>query len=290
MRAVFVTTRTNDVASVISAWDSFNEPSKRVSYLHYGDNEDPILLSRVLEINPDIIFYIGAVSGTGVPTVDTLKRLRKIAPSVNLCFDGGDPPWYPVLESYRDFGCFDFQVSIDGQKQAPVDLVTVAPVDPRPFDKAVEKDILCGFSGNFFREDPRGRILTPLFQHGVVTIRNRMVEGETLDGHDDHVAFMLRCKMSINTSYAGSGKGHHLKQRVIECGFAGCAVLETAASPISDWFPEGAYFTYDSVDRAKELIETLSDEDISARAKLHSAHVKANYTPEKIYSQILDRL
>ncbi len=150
MKALFVTSATNDVVSLIRAWDCYQDGgSKRVSFPHRGKPRDGVILTTALGYKPDIIFYIGANVGEGLPSERTFFELQLIAPLVNLCCDGGDYPWHKTLERYRKIGCFDLQVTLDGDRDAPLDLVTVTPVDPRPYDREIPRSIRCGFSGNF---------------------------------------------------------------------------------------------------------------------------------------------
>jgi len=291
VKAVFITPRSNDIASVISAWESLGHTSTRISFSHDAEKEDPSLLASVSRYSyADLAFYVGAVGCPGIPSIETLKEINSILPTVHLCFDGGDLLWRPMLRTYTQARCFRFQVSIDGHPDAPADLITLAPVDPRPFHGDVHRTIHCGFSGNFNRRDPRGKILVPLIERGFVELRERMCEGETLAGYDEHVFFTRRCELLINTSFAGSGFVNHVKQRVVECGFAGCALLEDSLSPIHLWFPPESYFSYTTWEDAREKIRVLGKREIKAKAEELSKHVRADHTPEKVYGKILAKL
>ena len=296
MKAVFITTQTNDVDGVISPWDSFNEPHVRVTFDHMGVVEDERILRKVREASPQVIFYIGSV-GPGMPSNDCFRKLRDIAPSIHICFDGVEQAWYHLLDDYRASECFNLQVTIDGAHSAPVDLVTTAPVDPRAFSGAApERDIKCGCSGNIglggperdTPTDPRAFILYPLMKSKLVTFRQRVVTGGAAS-YPEHVEFMRRCKMIINTSFAGSGQAHHLKQRVIESAFAGCAILEDAESPIAKWFPKDCYFLYRDSWRAAERIKSLTDAEIAESARQREAYARKHYTPQKVYGEMISR-
>ncbi len=289
MKAVFVTTPPNDVANVIAAWDCWNEvKSERIifDYLKAIDNAD--IIHRTAAAKPDIIFYIGGCGGPmWLPTIETFKVLREMAPSINLIFDGGDKPWYMLIEEYRQQKCFDLQVTIDGRLDSPVDLVTTAPVDTRLFDgDSPPKDIFCGISGNIGRGDQRSKIINPLICKGLVKMRRRDVVG---DGFPEHVDFMRRCQMIINTSWTGSGKTHHVKQRVFETGFAGAALLECAAAPTHHWIPPSHFFTYEN-GQASRVIKDLSTEEIVEKGGMLQEYVRAHYMPQQVYGKMLDRL
>lgn len=310
MKAVFVTTFPNDVANVVAAWDCWNEvKSERIIFsqmsncpettpflkfkaaIFLSDAErDTDVLHRVRMASPDIIFYIGAAGGgrTYVLNIEILHKLKKMAPFINLVFDGGDKPWHGLIEEYRQQKCFDLQVTIDGCLDSPVDFVTVAPVDTRLFyGPGPERDIFCGISGNIGPGDQRSKIINPLIEAGLVKMRRRDVVG---GGFPEHVAFMRRCQMIINTSYAGSGKMHHVKQRVFETGFAGAALLECADAPTHHWIPSTHFFTYDNLDHASEIIRNLNSDEIAEKGRLLQEYVRANYMPQQVYSGMLDRL
>ena len=306
MKALFVTSATTDVDSLVRAWDCWQDvKSVRVAFPHMGPPMNDEILVKARKIAPDIIFYIGGAQGDGNPDVKTLRRLRKLAPSINLCCDAGDEPWHPLLRRYRAAGCFDLQVSLDGIRAAPVDLVTITPVDPRPWKRSkVLRSIRCGFSGGaslsitprtrrtrdafkvrFQPPITRERVIHYLEANGLVVVGRRM-KGRS---YSDHVAFVMSCRMIINTSASGSGYANQIKGRVLEVGWAGCALLESEASPISEWMPEGSYFSYRDVGQALELINNLTDEQIAESADLLSRHVRENYHPRQIYGQILER-
>ncbi len=311
MMALFVTSATSDVDSLVRAWDCWQPvPSERVMFSHMGPPMYNEILTRARKISPDIIFYIGGAQGDGNPDVRTLCKLRKLAPSINLCCDAGDEPWHPLLRRYHAAGCFDLQVSLDGIRAAPVDLVTITPVDPRPWERSKvlrskwHRPIRCGFSGGVsavitsrtrrtrdtfkVRFQPpitRDRVIHRLEADNFIVVRRRMKD----KSYSEHAGFVMSCQITFNTSASGSGRAHQIKGRVLESGWAGCALLEPEASPISKWMPEGSYFSYRDVIHAKELISDLTDEQIEESAAVLSQYVRANYHPRQIYGEILER-
>lgn len=332
MRALFVTSSTSDVDSLVRAWDCWQpDKSVRVMFPHMGQSKDDEILEVAREMSPDVIFYIGANEGSGIPVVETFLALRDLAPLINLCCDAGDWPWHNPLRHYEEAGCFDLQVALDGSRDAPVDLATVTPVDPSPYAQSGPRTVRCGFSGGVaprdrivpaevripnrrpprvFKKRPANvlpawpspskkvRIITAEPQtardHVIwnlgdaeecVTVRRRSL----ISLYSDHAAFMLSCQLIINFSATGTGTMHHIKGRVLEAGWAGCALLESKGSPIAKWLPEGSYFIFCDVDHARSLIDRLTDEEIMASAALLSRHVRENYHPRQIYGEILER-
>ena len=281
MKALFITTPTVDCYNHVRAWDSFAE-SEHFVFNHTGINNDWQAVEAAEAIRPDVMFYIGPNEGRGIPKPSTLKRLRYIAPFINLCSDAADRPWHRTLEMYRDRECFDLQVSIDGAKEAPVDYATLTPVDGSPFGG--KKDIRCGFSGSVGKYNARSEIIRALGWFGGLQIRERGRD------YQEHAQFMSRCQIVLNVSYTGSGGAHHIKGRVLEAGFAGAALLEHAGSPIGEWFPEDCYFTYRDPVEAARLIKTLPFDEVERRAQRLSEEVRAKYTAKQIYTGILERV
>lgn len=286
MKALFITTHTNDTHNLVDAWDSVvNEPAARFIF-HYEEHPvDDIMIEAAKKINPEIIFYIGGCSGVGLPAVGTFRKLRQIAPIINLIPDAGDfySPWPALIEKYRVEKCFDLHVGLDGCLNSPVDHVTVTPVDWRSFETTVKKDIRCGFSGGVGGK--RESVFKALGSRCFIRVRDG-ISGD----YYDHVHFLQRCHIILNTAWTGSGRYYHVKGRVIEAGWAGAALLEHANSPTSDWFPNNAYFHYADPNEAIRVIETVSDDDIGERAMRLSRVVRENYHPMKIYQGILEKL
>jgi hypothetical protein len=290
MKAVFVTTFPNDVANVIAAWDCWNEvKSERIIFDFRQVIDDADILRRAEAASPDVIFYVGGCGGPmHLPTIATLQALKEMAPSINLIFDGIEDAWYEMIAKYKQHECFNLQVTIDGCPDAPVDLVTTAPVDTRLFaGEDPPKDIPCGISGNIGRGDKRSKIINPLIWEGLVEMRRRDVVG---DGFPEHVAFMRRCQMIINTSFTGSGNKHHVKQRVFETGFAGAALLECEAAPTHFWIPQSYFFRYKNTLHASQIIKTLDAREIAEKGQMLQQYVRAHYMPEQVYGAMLDRL
>ena len=283
MKALFITTKTSDCLAHVRAWESVFGPAEHVMFNHEGIRNDHVLIDAAKAAKPDVIFYIGAMKGLGNPRPETYQELRRIAPMVNFCSDSTDRPWHPVLMAYARMKCFDLQVGIDGPSDAPVDLSTLTPVDTRPFDIDVEKDIRFGFSGSVGKWNGRSEIVKSLEWFGGLSVRHR----ESGDTYNDHVRFLRRSRMVLNISYTGSGHKHHIKGRVLEAGWAGCALLESEGSPIGNWFPSDCYMIYRNPKEASDMARDMDDATIDRYAKRLSEEVRARYHPKMIYMDIL---
>lgn len=269
------------------AWESAFGPAEHHAFDHRKLRNDWQAVEAARDVRPDIMFYIGAQEGVGNPRPATFRELRSFAPLINLCSDAGDGPWHKTLDFYRSKECFDLQVSIDGAREAPVDLATLTPVDPGPFAGGGARDIRCGFSGSVGRWNPRSEIILALKWFGGLTVRERATGN---DSYKDHAGFMRRCRLLLNISNTGTGHAHHIKGRVLEAGWAGCALLESEGSPIGEWFEEDCYIKYRDPPHAAHLIETLSGDAIDLAARRLAEEVRAKYTSSQIYGGILDRV
>ncbi len=205
---------------------------------------------------------------------------------INLCSDAQDKPWHGVLDVYKKHNCFDLQVSLDGGKYHALDMSTLTPVDPTLYNGTAKRDIRCGFSGAVGTMGDRSEIIHSLEWFGGLTVRGRTLKG----GYEDHVKFMRRCKMILNTSWTGTGDAHHIKGRVLETGWAGGALLEMSESPIEKWFPKDCYFTWRNAKEAAEIIADASDKEISQKAKRLSEEVRRRFSAKMIYGEILKRV
>lgn len=284
MKALFYTTSSNECKNHVQAWNSFGE-STHLTYKAHGIRNDWQMLEAAQDLKPDVVFWIGADQAPGNPRVETFRKVREIAPLVNLCSDAMDKPWHHFLKLYAKRECFDLQVSIDGAIDSPVDLATLTPIDPRPFSGNVVRDIRCGFSGTVGRWNSRSELVNALEWFGGLTVRKR----EEHDGYDDHVRFLKRCQMLLNISYTGTGHAHHIKGRVLEAGWAGCVLLESKGSPIHKWFPEDCYIIYDGPKEAAAIIAELDDVTIQNTAKRLNEEVQNRFTPNIIYEMIVEK-
>lgn len=282
MKVAFLTTATADCDNHVRAFRSF-WPAEHVTFDHTAISNDWLLLEKIAALRPDVVLYIGAVHAPGNPALDAFVQMRKLARLVCIVSDAADHPWPKAIQRYRDGGCFDLYVSIDGAK-GPVDLATLTPVDPAPFQVSLERDIRCGFSGTIGRFNPRSEIVNAMRRF--ITLRAR----DTADQYVDHVRFLNRCRMVLNASFTGSGEAHHIKGRVLEAGWAGCCLLEHADSPIGEWFPSDCYLSYRDAVEAAEIIRDTADATIARTAARLAAEVQGRFSARTIYSEMLARV
>ncbi len=291
MRALFVVPPGHEPNLIVSAWSSWNEPALKKTFDPWGKPEDREILRTAKNASPDVIFYVGGDEAPGLPSHDTLRGLRCIAPLVHLCWDATDEPWHKVLSAYKKDECFDLQVAMDGGADSPVDMATLTPIDPRPYRNRGVRFRRCAFAGQNVAErvtygqpyqHPRWHVLTPLVERGLVEYRKR-----TNGPYSDYANYIMGCQILLNISHTGSGKAHHVKVRVVEAGFAGCALLEMRDAPTCDWIPEELLFLYSTTEEAAVVIQST---EIADKASALGAYVRKNYSPQRIYESILARL
>jgi len=285
IHALFYTTQTNECINHIMAWDMLGT-SEHITYNHHNIRNDFILPMSIERYRPDVVFYIGAAFGNGVPKFEALRQANSMVPMINLCSDAADKPWHEIMRRYRREECFSLQVAIDGAKESPADIATITPVNTFLFAGPNRKTIRCGFSGTVGKYNSRSEIVNSLEWFGGLTVRKRSVD----DGYQDHIKFLKSSEMLLNTSFNGSNSGHHMKGRVIEAGLAGCCLLEHVDSPFPDWFPEDCRIPYSHPKEVAEIIADMDKETIAATARNLNRVVLEKYKPSDIYGEILENV
>ena len=278
---------------------------------------DDAFLEALRHINPAAIFYGADIVGERAPTNSMYHAMRSIAPLISILPDGGDPNWAGVCREIRDDGRFDLVVSIDGVHSDAVDHVTLTPVDARLYsDPPQHRKIRCGFSGSWLtpmdpakiprgdirRQHPRAETWAALEEYKGAVVQKHSLERSVRS----YAQFMMQCKIAIGMSWAQVPKvicdkrgrpkqilwdsNHQLKGRVLDAAWAGCCLLESAGSPVSEWFLEGSFFRYSSPEEMLYLLRVLSDAEIETAAQKLNAQVKAHYHPRSIYGEMLSKV
>lgn len=263
-------------------------------YDQYPAGQHGPLVDKVREVSPDFVLYIGAPApyhARPVPAPDILAAINKISPTVHICGDGGDPPWWPILEEYDRERCFTVQVNIDGSP-SPVSsfrngLLRLAPMDPRPFKPLPwnERKHLAMLMGGMGGGE-RGEITTALVQ-------KQLLQWYPGPGrpYDDLAAIMCSYKIGFNHPMTGSGTKMHVKGRLVEVGYAGCVLLERYGSPAQNWFFPGIeYLTYNTAGDAARLIEVTPDALLQQMAHEFHEHVMKEHSPAAFWGKVFDKM
>lgn len=297
MKALFVTVAAHELYVPINAWRNHMGPCGHITFNANGPGNDDAILACAKGYRPDVIFYIGANDGDGLPTVKTFQALREIAPSVHYQSDMEDETWHAMMHLYHDNECFDLCASQTGVPVNLVDYPTLIAIDQAPYRSLAPKTARCGFAGSLQTleqyeeakrdhgaEDPRSVVLHGLGKR--VHLRKR----EPVGPYQGYVDFIRQCRIVLNVSLTGLGTHHHVKWRVLESAFARCVLLEMRESPTRNWFPADTFLTYGSIEEAREIIAATPNHRLDEIAAALSAYAGQHYSPEKIYRGILAKL
>lgn len=269
-------------------------PRERVS-------ADADMLSEARKFSPDLMIYISAWEGLFVPKDETLGELNSIAPLVHFLCDGADPPWWPQLDRFEKNGIFTLTVNIDGSHRWPGGefgliknaLTLLTPIDPRPFSGApyppsfLERPYAVGYAGNPGNH-PRRAIIDAMTKAGFA-IRYR---DDQPGSYRDYVHFLRHCRAVVSVPFTGSGAARHVKGRVIEAGYAGCALLEWKNDATAAWFtPRLDYEEFETVEEAIDLAHFIAKtprrtEDL---AEALSDRVLCDHTPAVFWKKVIER-
>ena len=304
MKALFLLTSTNEVLKYFEGLAAL--PGWEASSLRYDEvgGSEQLLYARAKEYAPDLIVYIGSRWGM-TPSPSILCNMNnRIAPSVHICSDAADPPWWDMLADYHQKGAFALQVSIDGSRKWPFadsQLTCLTPVDPAWFLPDADiphtaRPINCGYAGNpgSGGGSKRTGMLSALLgmkpQGRLIDLRIRSNLPYTYESYCD---YMTKCRMSLNIAWSGTEAAVQVKGRVIESGLAGCCLLETKGSPTSDWFRPGLdYLEYADQFEAERIIRQLEREPAATQALGESlrARLMAEHTPAKFWQRIFEKI
>lgn len=292
MKALALVTHTSNCEPF---WRSLEAIGYEVKVLQYDDrphDRHSELIDTARIQKPDFIVYIGAYEpshGKPVPSADTLRRIKEIAPLILICGDAADSPWWPVLDDYHQKQCFTVIVAIDGSFETPIarypeGLTLLTPTDPRsfhplPWDQRPIKFGMIGGTGH------RDRLIRDLQARGLIDFR----QGPVGRSYNDFAQLMCQTKITLNCAETGTGKYLHVKGRVIEAGFAGSVVLEVRGSPLSAWFTPGVdYLEYGSLDDVVALLN-LPDGALQEIASRFNEKMIANHHPKVFWDKILTK-
>lgn len=264
---------------------------------HYDGEVDHNIIRKVREVNPDIVIYSGPAAGKCLPNIETLEALRtkdswkySSRKSVGYVLDGGCPDWHPLLEQYKARNVFDVMVNTDGNPHWPKrehDVTVWQTIDERFYEARPIKDIRLGFAGGNGSPHRREALAMLTERCGLQTAER----SEAWGSYKQFADFMLRCQMTVNFPETGSGKAFHVKNRVIEAGWAGCCLLEKK-NPITALYfePNVDYIEYETLDGLENIIKNISDSEIAFRAMNLSLKCRELYTPAKAWEQVFSKI
>jgi hypothetical protein len=294
VKVCILTTGTNNVPPIIDPLADLGNEIVKIIYDEMTHAEhDGDLLARVEAANPDWVLHVGAIPehhGKPVPTSKHFAQIGARWKLVHLCFDGAEPVWWPHIQDYYDRGRFALQVNIDGVRIGPIGergLTALCPVTTLDTPDWTERPIMCGFTGGL--HGGRWEVIEPLIRQGLLTYRPR--DNESPFTHFN--AFLSMCKVGLNVATTGGHAGKHVKARTLELAAMGCLVLETAGSPLGDWFTEGEDFlAYQTPDDAADKIRWAQAHPREAAVIAESMRrkVTVQHSHAAFWSQVMERI
>ena len=290
MKIGLLKTYTDDTRNYWATLPSLGHEVTPMPYDHLPHDRHNEVIAAISELKPDLLIFIGAVEsshGRPILRVDSLKKLADIAPMIHMCGDAGDEPWWDTLIEYDRAGCFVAQVSIDGNFNTPINdfkngIIKLCPVDPREFTNRqpwANRNHFIGLTGSV-GHGRRGEMMRYVSELPETTwIQNVSFQ--------DYANFMCHCKVIVNSPMRGSGKGDHVKARVVETGWAGACLFEAYNDATACWFEPGVeYLEHESLSDIPVLIQR-TNLDIIAR-RFH-AKVANEHNPEKFWGDVFHK-
>lgn len=276
-------------------WRSLEALGHKVYVVRYDDrphDRHGELVDYARSISADLIVFVGAYEpshGQPVPRPDVLRALREVAPSVLLCGDAADHPWWPVLEEYHRERCFTVIVGMDGQPESPIKnfpegITLLTPTDHRLFNPPPweQRTIRFGMIGGAGHRDVQ---IQSLVARGL-----DFRPGPGGRSYGEFAQLMCQTKLTINNARTGTGEHMQVKGRVIEAGMAGCCLLEMRGSPTGLWFePAAEFLEYSDVDEAARVVKTVADSTLRQIAAKFHAKMLAEHHPQIFWSKVLQK-
>ena len=281
--------------SLITAepWHASLPQAQIVFYDRLPNPIDRSMLDIASNACADIILFCGIAAWERMPSLETLCRLRSIAPTVFLSGDLSDPPWHPYLNTFRKRGCFNAYVNFDGNDNWPhsaPDFTALTPMSPSFFaNQKPLKDRLipfgfCGGCGSPSRRE----IIDYLVEHAGLQIKPREEQYGT---YARYANFMKECQLTVNVPHSGSDNSEQVKGRVLEAGLAGTCLLEHEASAARHWFDAGTdYIVYRTKEEAAMIARGLLENVtlMQETALRLQRKVIENHSPEKFWARVFE--
>lgn len=323
MKALFVTSATNETIKYAESFACMPGcETKSVRYTNRKPRKggvvekgllDAEVYQAALDYQPDFIVYIGSRWGE-IVAIETLRNLNlNVAPTVHLCSDAADHPWWDLLEEYEAKGCFALQVAIDGNKHWPLHgkprgLTALTPFDPARFGTPrphASRPVAFGYAGNMGGKNQaegapadkvskRRKILDECIKGGLkVRVRDDEGTSQFTASYQAFSDFLGGCRITVNSPFSGTEEHMQVKGRVVEAGVCGCVLLDHKGAPTADWFTPGVdYLEYDNAAHAVQLAKSLADkpEETQAMGERLREKVLAEHRPEKFWGRIFERI
>lgn len=291
MDAVFLVSHSLNCETFWRSWTCLDNTCHAERYDLYSHDRQHELIELVRARKPDVVVYVGAIEqyyNRPVPTLDTLKRIHDLVPSILFCCDAGDDYWWEWLNLYNREQCFSAQANIDGNFNTPLagfsnGIVKLTPTDPSLFSSLPwhERSIFLGMAGADGHPE-RNDFMRKLSENAQFDQRHGMPPQEM-------GTFLGQCKIIPNHPITGTGKGMHVKGRIIEAGWAGAVCLEKANPATSAWFSNDLYLQYNDTEDALQKLAWARDNDgaVKSMAERFHSHVAEHHHPSVFWRDVL---
>jgi hypothetical protein len=295
MQALFLVSHSMNCENFWRSWICTGNVCHVERYDIYSHDRQSEIVALVELLKPEIVIYVGAVEqyyNRPVPSVDILKRIHDLAPTILICCDAGDDYWWDWLIRYDREQCFSAQVSIDGNLNTPLagftnGIVKLTPTDPELFVPMAwdSRPTFLGMAGEDGGHAERIAFVHVLIDHAQLDRRHGM-------SPHDMGRFLGGCKIVPNHPIMGTGRGMHVKGRVIEAGWAGACCLEKANACTAKWFPDDLYLQYQDPGDALQKIAWARGNDDALRdmAGRFHAHVTEHHHPRVFWRDVLAKV
>ncbi len=290
MKALCLITHTCNCETLARSFESFDGNECRLEqYDNRSDHGELVIIAK--EYEPDLIIYIGAITGVHgrpIPSVDSLRALNDVSPMVHICGDGCDRTWWPILYEYDRHQCFTVQVNIDGHFDTPIasfnnGMIRLTPLDCRVFKPRLWKDrsVLVGYNGSHGSGE-RAQTIVALGASTCGTVP-----------YSAMADFMCGCKIIVNCPVNGTGDRDHIKGRVIEAGFSGSCLFERSNDITRKWFdPITDFIEFSNASDAANKLEWArsNDSEIEAIAGRFHMRMIAEHHPKVFWKDVLNKM
>lgn len=293
MQVLLFVTHTADCQKFGYSLQAIGHETTSVVYDDRPHSEQVEFVRQARARAPGAIVYLGAIEkyhGRPVLQPNILKQLRDVAPTIHICGDGSDWPWWEWLALYEKKGCFSAQVNIDGALNCPLShyktgLVMLTPTDPRffgPWPAWAERSTWLGTVGG------KGHTRRTDFLEMMKALCGMEWPQPEEYSYAEMAKFLMGCRLVANSSMNGTGDIDHVKGRLIEAAWAGAAVLEFDNPVSRHWFkPDELVWYRDGNDAmAKVKWARQNDAEVAAIAARLHAKISTEHHPASFWRKV----
>lgn len=258
---------------------------------HYPGEVDFRIRRFVTEFTPDCVFYAGPAEGNCRPMTETFLWIKERAKLIAFICDGGCPGWHPAIKEYAEKNAFDLMVNGDANPdwpKRPQDFTTHGLIAPHYYRRPVRWEqrpikfgAIIGLGSARRQKETYWLTANAGLELGL--------RSEKWGDYQAYADFMCKTKITVNyPEGGGEGKIFQLKYRVMEAGWAGCALFERE-NPITRSYldPENDYFEYQEVEDLKAKLDSIPDAEFKRRAENLHYKVTTKLRPEPVWQKML---